>query len=74
MDGQSLELDQARQEVERLARAGASIEQIKEALEVRSLAPSERELLDLYARRISNRSSGVGGERYLASLENEIGA
>lgn len=74
MDRQSLLLDQARDEVVRLAREGASIEQIKETLEARRLAPSERELLDLYARGISHRTRGVTGERYLASLQLEIGA
>jgi hypothetical protein len=64
----------AHEEIERLVHTGAGMEQIRKAIELRSLAPWEEDLLHIYARRISNGRPSVNGERYLASLDDEIGA
>jgi hypothetical protein len=63
-----------RRELDRLARAGAGMEQIRQTLEVTRLASWERDLLQIYATALSDRASNVNGRRYLESLQDEIGA
>jgi hypothetical protein len=67
-------LTEAREEVERLARGGVKMVQISQTLGDRNLAPWEQDLLYIYSRQISDGSLSIIGNRYLASLEDEIGA